>query len=145
MVAEGMDKGALLTAKVAQPGTLQSIFVPVANCMSFTTDCICGTLAALTPGSPKKGTDIAALCFQTGGKSCVVRKDETGELLKTYEATRLLKVGLPRADSHHASNNNNKSFLSCLQDDGPDYNVVDPSTPELLDLWERRYKQSLSE
>jgi len=72
MVAEGMDKGALLTAK-------------------------------------------------TGGKSCVVRKDETGELLKTYEATRLLK------------------------DDGPDYNVVDPSTRELLDLWERRYKQSLSE
>jgi len=63
----------------------------------------------------------ALLTEKTGGKSCVVRKDETGDLLKTYEATRLLK------------------------DASPAYDVVDPSTPELLDLWEKRYKQSLSE
>ena len=83
---------------------------------------------------------FAAMLLQTGGKSCVMRKDETDELLRTYEATRILKVEFPRAAFVLFP-----SAVVFLQDNSPAYDVDDPSTPELLDLWEKRYKQSLSE
>jgi len=66
--------------------------------------------------------EVAAVEEETaGGKPCMQRKDERDQLLKAYQAARLVQL------------------------DSPEYGVEDDTTTQLVHAWETEYKQAQAE
>jgi len=65
--------------------------------------------------------DVETDAESAGGKSCVVREEETGRLLAAYQAARLVHL------------------------DSPQYGIEDTTTSQLVHAWELQYKEAQAE
>lgn len=77
--------------------------------------------AGLVEADSDAAEDTAGLVDSVDGKPCILRKEETTQLLEAYQAARLVQL------------------------DSPEYGIQDETTTQLVHTWEQEYKKSQAE
>jgi hypothetical protein len=79
------------------------------------------SVEAQPAGLVEATSDTAGIVDSVDGKPCIMRKEETTQLLEAYQAARLVQL------------------------DSPEYGIEDKTTTQLLHTWEQQYKKAQAE